>query len=230
MDDWLKQQDNLLSLVMHEIRGPLSMMLNSSYLLKNSCLDSPDSQRNIEIIERQVRKLDEIMNSIAILIRCKLGKQPIRKCRISSTQLIEESLDICQANIQIKGIEVEVTGAKKDIFIFGSSRLLCQALVNLIENAVKFSSCSSIIEISKAIKCGKCLITVRDNGIGMRYDQAKSVFDPYVQSTTTAGGLGLGLFIVKEIVELHGGKVEVHSEGVGKGSEFRILIPTAKDS
>lgn len=148
VEEWLKNQNNLLSLLMHEIRGPLSTLATSSYLLRKGGLDHTSNPRILDTIDRQIRHLNALMESITELTRYRLEKSTIPQSVIPVQQVLGDALENCQHSLAQKSIKVSLNQPQQNLRVSGSQGLLCQIFVNLIRNAAKFSSRNSSLEIS----------------------------------------------------------------------------------
>jgi signal transduction histidine kinase/CheY-like chemotaxis protein len=228
-----RRKDQFLAMLGHELRNPLAPIRNAVEILRHSeaaSVDSadisPDQAR--EMIERQVAHMTRLIDDLLDVSRIANGKIRLRKERCDLTAIVAATIDDYRSVIEQSRLELVVDVPGHPLWTQGDPTRLSQILGNLIHNAHKFTDEAGHIVVSlRAERDGRtALLTVRDSGIGMDRDTLRSVFDAFSQADRSLdrsrGGLGLGLALVKGLVELHGGTVCVSSEGLGRGTEFRV--------
>src|SRR6185437_4507776 len=174
-----------------------------------------------------VRLVDDLLD----VSRISQGKLQLRKERLSLAAVVSNALEVCEALVKQQDHELTVTLPEEPLYVDADKTRLAQALCNLLSNAVKYSDRGSRIWLTAERQGDEAVIRVKDAGVGIPPDMLPRVFDLFTQVDRSLeksqGGLGVGLTIVKRLVELHGGTIEARSEGYGKGSEFIIRLPVA---
>lgn len=224
-------KDEFLATVSHELRTPLNAIVGWSGMLASNQLDSKSAAKAIETIERNAKSQTQIIEDLLDVSRIITGKIHLENSLINLDSLVLSAVDSVRPTAETKGINVQTEIESDDIRILGDAERLKQILWNLLTNAVKFTPKGGCVEVKLARIESTVKITVKDDGQGISPQFLPLVFDRFRQAdgTTTRahGGLGLGLSIVRYLVEMHGGSVEAESEGAGKGSVFTINLPVA---
>jgi signal transduction histidine kinase len=225
-----RAKDEFLATLSHELRTPLNAILGWSRLLASGHLDEPTSRRAIEIIERNTRLQAQLIEDLLDISRIITGKLRLEFRAVDVRSILEGAVDSVRPAADAKRIRLECD-------IDGAHAIMCdparmqQVVWNLLSNAIKFTPEQGRVTLQAARSNGTVLITVTDTGVGIAPEFLPYVFDRFRQqdaATTRAhGGLGLGLSIVRHLVELHGGTVEAQSEGAGRGATFEISVPVA---
>jgi signal transduction histidine kinase/ActR/RegA family two-component response regulator len=229
-----RRKDEFLAMLSHELRNPLAPIRNIGYVLSKGHCDLATIRRAGQLVERQAHHLTRLVDDLLDVARITRGRVVLEREKLSLDSLAEAALETVQPLLVARGQTVAVRRAAERIFVDGDRVRLCQALANLLTNASKYSPERSRIDIVIEGNEADAFITVQDPGIGIDPQLLPRLFDPFLQGDhsldRTQGGLGLGLTIVKLLVELHGGSVSVHSVGLGKGSEFKIRLDRAPAS
>ncbi len=224
------RKDEFLAMLAHELRNPLGAVANASYLLEQ--LGPTERQvRPVAIIRRQIQHLVRMVDDLLDVSRITRGKVELRRHGLDLNDVLrnaaESSRPLVEAREQTLGIELPPEPLSLD----GDATRLEQVFTNLLRNAVKFTGRQGRIEIAARRRDGEAVVRVRDDGIGIPADLLPRIFDLFAQGEQgldrTSGGLGIGLTLVRSLVEMHGGRVEARSEGPGKGSEFEVRLPLA---
>jgi signal transduction histidine kinase/CheY-like chemotaxis protein len=222
-------KDDFLATVSHELRTPLNAMLGWVTLLKTGNLDAEAAERALTVIERNARSQAQIIEDLLDVSRIITGRLTLNVQSFNIVQLIETVIQSIQPSVAAKNITVTPHISEDVGLISADSARIQQILWNLLTNAVKFTPNDGQIEISARREDAMLSISVKDTGKGIAPAFLPFVFDRFRQaeSSTTRrfGGLGLGLAIVRHLVELHGGTVSVESRGEGQGAIFTIKIP-----
>lgn len=226
-------KDEFLATLSHELRTPLSAILGWSELLKRR--QSPgDIERGIEVIQRSVRSQMKLIEDLLDVSRINNGKLKVQMKETRLQPIVSASADAVRPAAEAKKITVEVTCHDEHDEIYGDADRLQQVVSNMLGNAVKFTPQNGRVEVSVARSAGNVRVSVRDSGIGINPAFLPYVFDRFRQadssSTRSHSGLGIGLAIVRHIVELHGGKVAAHSDGEGTGATFSFELPLRETS
>jgi PAS domain S-box-containing protein len=224
-----RRKDEFLAMLGHELRNPLAPIKNAVNVMK--ALDSSDSRHKMaqEIIGRQVAHLTRLVDDLLDVSRIVQGKITLKKAPLDLATVLDHGLEASQPLIQARKHKLTVSIPDRPIRLEGDGVRLAQVVSNLLNNAAKYTPEGGRIWLSASLENGQALIRVKDAGEGISRHLLDQVFDLFVQADgsldRTQGGLGLGLTIVKHIVEMHGGRIEARSAGAGKGSEFLVWLP-----
>ena len=224
-----RMKDEFLATLSHELRTPLNTILGWSTLLRRMKPDNADYVKGLETIERNARAQAQIIGDLLEMSRIISGKVQLDVQPVNLNEIIEASLDVIRPSVEAKKIRVRTLLDAKVGRIRGDYNRLQQVLWNLLTNAVKFTPSHGRIDVVMERVNSHVEICVEDSGVGIKPEFLPFVFDRFRQAdastTRTHGGLGLGLSIVKHLVELHGGSARVKSPGEGKGSTFIVTLP-----
>ena len=223
-------KDEFLATMSHELRTPLNAIFGWVTLLRTRRLDEPTQERALETIERNARAQKRLIEDLLDVSRIVTGKVALEILPVNPQRVVEAALETMQPAAQAKGVTVVPlldTGAAT---VRGDFARLQQIVCNLLSNAIKFTPSGGRVEVTLAHRMGEAEISVSDSGQGIKPEFLPLVFDRFRQEDGSIsrrhGGLGLGLAIVRHLVELHAGSVEAFSEGEGKGSRFVVRLPT----
>jgi PAS domain S-box-containing protein len=224
-----RAKDEFLAILSHELRTPLNAMFGWVMMLRSGTLDGATSARGLEVIERNLRLQTQLIEDLLDVSRIVSGKLRLEMCSVDLAPVIEAAIETIGPAARAKAIEL-----RRDIVplvapVVGDPNRLQQIVWNLVSNAVKFTPHLGRVVIRLRELDTEAEITVSDSGKGISADLLPFVFDRFRQadssSTRAHGGLGLGLAIVRHLVELHGGTVGVESEGEGQGATFTVRLP-----
>ncbi len=222
-------KDEFLANLSHELRTPLNAIVGWASMLRNDTLTPAEARRAIEIIDRNAKAQTQLIESVLDVSRIVSGKLQFDSRPVQMEKVIEAAIDSMRPAAAAKNIEFRVHVSSNIPPVSGDFNRLQQVVWNLISNAVKFSPTGTKIEVQLKTADAQVQIVVKDNGEGISADFLPHVFERFRQAdastTKKFGGLGLGLAIVRHLVELHGGTVEVESDGAGKGATFRVTLP-----
>ncbi len=222
-------KDEFLATVSHELRTPLNAILGWSTLLRRLPPGSEDQVRGVETIERNARVQSQIINDLLDMSRIISGKVQLDVQAIDLNDVINAAIDAVKLSIEAKKLRLRVTLDARAGRLRGDPNRLQQVFWNLLTNAVKFTPSGGHINVLMERVNSHVEVTVEDSGMGIQPEFLSFVFDRFRQAdastTRRQGGLGLGLSIVKHLVELHGGQVRVKSAGEGQGATFVIALP-----
>ena len=223
-----RSKDEFLSIVSHELRTPLNAILGWTQMLQSGTLDAEMIQRGIETIGRNARAQTKLIEDILDYTRIISGNLRFEISPVDLSKVIEAALEITAPAACAKDIRLEST-LEPDVFVSGDAARLQQVLWNLLLNAIKFSPKGTSVEVRLRSLESSVEISVRDEGKGISAEFLPHVFERFRQAdnsqTRRHGGLGLGLSIVRHIVELHGGTVRAESPGEDLGSTFTVSLP-----
>jgi len=225
-----QRKDEFLAMLAHELRNPLTPINNAAHILDRLNLEDPRLSWATEIIKRQVKHLTHLVDDLLDVSRIARGKISLKKERIDLVEVIKAVLETARGFILAKQQHLDVCLPEQPILLEGDSVRLSQVLLNLLDNASKYSLEKGQIEVNAQRLGAEVEIRVRDNGTGISPELLPTIFDLFQQGMRTLdrsqGGLGIGLTLVKQLVELHGGQVTASSPGAGLGSTFSIRLPT----
>jgi signal transduction histidine kinase len=226
-----RRKDEFLAMLAHELRNPLGAISNASFLMEQLGPTDPQMARAVSIVRRQIQHLVRLVDDLLDVSRITRGKVELRRERIDLTEVARHAVEMTRPFIDQKGHELRVELPPEPVPLDADATRLEQVLSNLLRNAAKFTEPGGRIDLAVRRDGTEALVSVRDNGIGMAPDLLPRVFDLFVQGEQSldrsGAGLGIGLTLVRSLVEMHGGSVEVRSQGVGKGAEFTVYLPLA---
>lgn len=223
-----RAKDNFLAVLSHELRTPLTPVLMSVESLREDPNLPEDYRRQMEMIQRNIELESSLINDLLDLSRVVSGKMLVSKEEVNLNQLINHISETCRPFIQEKELKFEVELPEQTAFVSGDTARLQQIFLNLLRNAAKFTPEGGQIRLGMDfLPGGQVKIEVQDSGIGVAADFKERMFEAFEQGQAGKehGGLGLGLSIVKQLVELHGGTITVESYLEGAGSTFIVLLP-----
>lgn len=224
-----RQKNQFLALLGHELRNPLTVMRNSIQTLvaEPTLLANTRIQEALILLERQSRHMTHLVNDLLDITRINNGKVVLKRERVLLSRCLDEVMGAHRAALQSRQLQYRILSAERPIFLDADAARLFQVLDNLITNAIKFTEPGGFIEIASHVAGKHAQIRVTDTGIGISPDSIADLFDPFTQvdNSLACHGLGLGLSLVKSLVDLHGGSIHAHSEGEDRGSEFVIHWP-----
>ena len=225
-----RRKDEFLAMLAHELRNPLAPIRNAVQIFRGKGLPVPELQWATEVIDRQVRQLSRLVDDLLDVSRITRGKVELRKETVELSQVIQSAVEASRPLIEKWGHHLTVTLPPEPIPLEADPTRLAQVILNLLNNAAKYTDRAGRIELTAERENGDVLVKVRDNGIGIPPEMLPRVFDLFAQvdpsMERSEGGLGIGLTLVQRLVTLHGGSVEAKSEGPGTGSEFILRLPT----
>jgi len=223
------RKDEFLGILAHELRGPLSPISNAVHVLKLLGPSDPKLRQIADTIDRQVKAIARLLDDLLDLTRVTRGQLSLNIEPVDIASIVEEAVEWNRAEIELKVQQLEVRHALEPITIHGDSVRLVQVVSNLLGNAVKFTDRGGRIWIIVEKLDEQVIVRVRDTGPGLERSELNNIFDLFYQLQRTADragrGLGIGLSLVRRLVEMHGGHVEVFSKGRRCGSEFVFRLP-----
>jgi two-component system CheB/CheR fusion protein len=230
----LEEQDRcrteFLSVLSHELRNPLGPILNALHLLDHTSPGSAPAKNARSIVQRQVEHLTRLVDDLLDVTRISRGKIQLRRQQVDLSDAVSRTVEDHRAVFERREIELEIRLSREQLLIEADPTRLAQIVGNLLQNASKFTHSGGRVIVSTSRAEDFAAISVRDTGVGLPSDMLERVFDPFTQAEDTlhrsSGGLGLGLALVKGLVELQRGRVVARSEGPGTGAEFVVWFPT----
>jgi PAS domain S-box-containing protein len=226
-----RRKDEFLATLAHELRNPLAPIRNSLQILKMPRVDAEMAQQTRDVMERQVHHLVRLVDDLLDVSRVMRGKIELRREPIELATVVARAVEIAQPLIEVQGHTLEIVTPAESLLLDADPVRLAQVFGNLLTNAAKYTEANGHLWLTARREGQAAIVSLRDTGIGITPDMLPHVFELFVQadhaSTRAQGGLGIGLTLVKNLVEMHGGHVEVHSSGLGRGSEFIVQLPLA---
>jgi signal transduction histidine kinase/CheY-like chemotaxis protein len=224
-----RQKNEFLSMLAHELRNPLAPIRNAIEVMKLRGEIPPDLAWARDVIDRQMRQLSRLVDDLLDVSRITRGKIELRKQPIDVGPVVLQAVEASRPFIESKRHELCVAVPDEPIRVIGDAARLAQVLTNLLINAAKYTEEGGRLSLTARREGGEAVLAVRDTGIGIPPDMLAAVFDLFIQVEhsidRSQGGLGVGLTLVKRLVEMHGGSVRASSPGVGQGSEFVVRLP-----
>jgi PAS domain S-box-containing protein len=222
-----QRKDEFLGMLSHELRNPLTPIRNSLGLLNRTAPGGEQDRRARVVIDRQLNQLTRLVDDLLDVTRISRGKIRLQQSRLDFVELVRQTVD--DHRTLLEGRELAVDLPAGSLWVVGDGTRLAQAIGNLLQNAAKFTPKGSKVSVSLACIDGQAVVQVADSGMGIEPDLLPRLFEPFAQGerslARTHGGLGLGLSLVKGLIELHGGTVKGTSEGPGKGARFTLALP-----
>ena len=226
------RKDVFLATLAHELRNPLSAMQNAVTLLQRRTTDETGRTRVSSIMERQLGHLVRLTDDLLDVSRFSTGKLTLRREVLNLDEVLRQAAEACQASIESAGQTFELSVPDPRILVFGDGTRLVQVFCNLIGNASKFTPSGGSIRVVALASDATATVRVQDTGIGLAADELAIIFETFSQLGSplerSNTGLGIGLSLAKQLVELHSGSIAAHSAGRGQGSEFRVELPIAE--
>jgi PAS domain S-box-containing protein len=224
-----RRKDEFLSMLAHELRNPLAPIRNVAQILASGRVDADEVRRTGELLTRQTTQLAHLLDDLLEVARITHGVIQLKKKDILLEDVVDRAIETVQPLLSVKRQTVNHGHAHRPLVVNADAARLSQIFENLLSNAAKYSPDRSIIHVSCSCTAELASVHVRDEGSGIDPQILPHIFDLFMQADRSLdraqGGLGVGLTIVKQLVGMHGGTVEAHSEGLGRGSEFIVRLP-----
>jgi len=224
-----RHKDEFLAMLAHELRNPLAPILNAVQLIRKKPLSDPQLLWSRDLIERQLGHLTRLVDDLLDVSRITRGKINLSRETVEVVDLVARAVETVQPLIVERGHRLTLDVARESIRVFGDPLRLTQAVGNVLSNAAKYTENGGQINLTARQVDGIVEIRVQDTGIGIPSDLQPMIFDMFTQlnhqTGRAQGGLGIGLALVRKLLEMHGGSVTAFSEGNGQGSEFLITLP-----
>jgi signal transduction histidine kinase len=224
-----RQKNEFLAMLGHELGNPLGPMRNALHILNMARSDPKTQDEAKGMIERQVQHLVRLVDDLLDVSRIIRGRIELRRDRLDLAVAIRRAVETAQPLIDANGHVLDVSWPGRPVYVMGDLIRLSQVISNLLGNAAKYSTRPGRIRVALTEGDGEALVAVEDEGDGIPADLLPRIFDLFVQGDRTLarsqGGLGIGLTLVRRLIEMHGGEVAVESRGVGHGSQFTIRLP-----
>ncbi|MFY0526837.1 response regulator [Archangium gephyra] len=229
-----RRKDLFLAMLAHELRNPLAAITTAVSILERRATVDPKDGRMVSIIQRQTNHLARLVDDLLDVSRLTRGKVELRQARVDLRGVLEQVLTVFRPQAEGKQLKLESSLPPVPLWMEADTTRLVQVFTNLLDNAMKYTNegGSILVKAERLLSedgSASARVRVKDTGIGIRAEVLPSVFELFSQADEslerTRGGLGIGLTLVHNLVEMHGGRVEAHSEGPGRGSEFVVWLP-----
>jgi two-component system CheB/CheR fusion protein len=224
-----RRKDAFLSTLSHELRNPLAPLANAMQLIRLSSLPGSDIDYPLRVIERQTELLRRLVDDLLDMTRIGAGKIELERQPMVLQELLRDSLDDVRPLVEERRHTVNLIVPDEPLRLVADAGRLRQVFVNLLTNAAKYTPPGGNIAVQATLEGHEAVAKVSDDGLGIPHDMLPRIFDLFTQVESSRpfarGGLGIGLALVRDLVALHGGTVQVRSEGSGKGSNFIVRLP-----
>lgn len=226
-----RRKDEFLAVLGHELRNPLGAILTAVRMLQLKGPPEPQLQKLRDTILRQTLQLSKLVDDLLDVGRIDTGKLRLDKQRVELNAIVKDAVDACTSLIDERHHTLTVVLSPTPVIVEVDGARIVQVICNLLNNAAKYQKEGGHVEVTASAESGAAVIRVRDDGVGIAPEMIDRIFERFVQIGSSQhrdlGGLGIGLSLVKAVVELHGGSVQARSAGVGRGSEFVVTLPVA---
>jgi CheY-like chemotaxis protein len=232
-EEALRQADQrkteFLALLGHELRNPLSPISTASELLARTLTDESHARTAVDMIKRQAAQLTRLVDDLLDVGRITQGRITLKRAPVDLASVVAQAVETAEPELRRKQHRVSVVGGYEPLYVNGDFARLVQCVVNLLTNAIKYTDSHGHIRVETRAEGSGALIEVSDTGVGIAPELLPRVFDLFVQADRTLdraqGGLGIGLSVVRRLIEMHDGTVTARSAGLGHGSTFEIRLP-----
>lgn len=229
-----RRKDEFLATLSHELRNPLAPLRNALHVLRHADADGPTFEKAHDVAERQVRHLARLVDDLLDISRITRGKVELRRAPVDLASAVAEAVETVRPLVEARRHELSVLLPAETLRLEADPIRLEQVLANLLTNAAKYTEPGGRIWLTAERDDSEVVLRVRDTGVGIPAAMLARVFDLFTQvegsSEHSQGGLGIGLTLVRSLVEMHGGNVEARSEGLGQGSEFVVRLPALPET
>jgi PAS domain S-box-containing protein len=224
-----RQKDEFLAMLAHELRNPLAPLRNASELLAMTARDEPRTQFSVDVIKRQVTQLTRLVDDLLDVSRITQGRIELTREPLELGAVIAQAMEAVEPLLRDKRHRVSVVSGSRPLHINGDNARLVQCVSNVFTNAAKYTDRDGEIRVHSYADGAAAVIEISDNGMGIPAELLPRIFDLFVQGDRaldrSQGGLGIGLSVVRRLVEMHGGQISARSAGAGQGSSFAIRLP-----
>ncbi|HEY3414818.1 MAG TPA: PAS domain-containing protein [Armatimonadota bacterium] len=222
-------KNEFLAMLGHELRNPLAAISNAGELIRLHGNADPSLQRTLEVVERQTHHMARLVDDLLDVSRITQGKIELRRENIDIRPIVSQAVQTAQPLINARRHVIDVRMPELPLYVWADPVRMAQVLSNLLSNAAKYTEPGGRIAVTVDGEGPECIVRVQDTGVGISADMLENVFDLFAQGDRALDrdqrGLGIGLTVAKNLVQLHGGSVTARSEGIGKGAEFVIRLP-----
>jgi PAS domain S-box-containing protein len=236
LQDADRRRNDFLAALSHELRNPLMPIVTSLCILEHAEPGGDESRRAQAVARRQVEQLARLVDDLLDITRITRNKIQLQPQRLDLNELVSQTVEDYQPQFERGEVSLELTPAAAPVYLFADGNRLAQVIGNLLHNALKFAGRrgAARVQVTTDLDALRAVVRIGDAGIGMTPAMLSRLFEPFSQADSaldrTNSGLGLGLAIAKNLVELHGGDISVRSDGLGKGAEFTVRLPLTLES
>ena len=224
-----RQKNEFLAMLAHELRNPLAPVRNSAELLARTMPTDPRTENAINMIKRQVTQLTRLVDDLLDVSRITQGRIELKRQPLEIGAILAQAMETVEPLLREKRHQVSITSSYEALHVNGDAARLVQCVVNVLTNAAKFTDAGGKIRVEARAEDTAAVIEITDSGVGIPSELLPRIFNLFVQSDRTLdrsqGGLGIGLSVVKRLVEMHNGQVSARSAGAGEGATFEIRLP-----
>jgi signal transduction histidine kinase/ActR/RegA family two-component response regulator len=229
-----RRKDEFLATLAHELRNPLAPIRTGIDLMRLGGVHDPKTREVLDMLDRQLQQITRLVDDLLDVSRVTRGKVRLQLQSIDLLAVVARAVEMSQPLLNVHSHQLEVTLPAGSLLLRADPARLAQVFSNLLNNAAKYSEEGGHITLAVTMEDDEAVVRVRDKGHGITNEMLQHIFDLFVQDdrslTRSDGGLGIGLTLVRSLVEMHGGTVQVDSEGLGKGSEFVVRLPLASEA
>jgi two-component system, chemotaxis family, CheB/CheR fusion protein len=227
-----RRKDEFLAILAHELRNPLAPMTLALTVMSSHHLENEELQWTRGVLARQLAQLTRLVDDLLDISRITRGQINLEMRPVDLREVVARATETSRPAIEVRVQKLSLELGDQPLLVSGDVVRLAQVIANLLNNAAKYTGVGGSIRLAAGHEQGEVVLRVTDNGLGMQPDMVDQVFEPFVQLEEARryaqGGLGIGLTLVRRVVEMHGGRVEAHSAGVGHGSQFIVRLPQAQ--
>jgi len=225
----VRRRDEFLATLSHELRNPLAAIVNAAVVMGQRNTEQGSSEAALQVIERQTRQMARLLEDLLEVSRITQNKIELRRQIMDARSVVRDAVAVSQERVAARQLTLRVELDEEPVLLDVDAARLQQVVVNLLDNACKYNLAGRSVIVRLRKGPSDALLTVSDDGIGIAPEVMRTIFDPFVQGATTldrtGGGIGVGLAVVRSLVEMHGGTVTAHSDGLGHGSVFSVRLP-----
>ena len=223
-------KERFLATLLHELRNPLAPIANATEILARCGRDPHAVNAASGVIARQLKQLTRLVNDLLDVSRIARGKVELQKASTDLREVVATATEAANPLVELRKQQLTIHGPPSAVIVDADAVRLCQVMTNLLLNAAKYTNAGGSIAVFIESREDAAVVRVRDDGIGMSTELLPRIFDLFAQahfgaSDTSMGGLGIGLAVSRELVQLHGGSLSAYSDGPGRGSEFVVRLP-----
>jgi signal transduction histidine kinase len=223
------QNDDFLATLAHELRNPCAAIVAAAAILQQRITGDVHASHAIDVIVRQSHHVSRLVDDLLDIARIDRGKLQLQRQLVDLRTVVAETIETRRPQIERRGQVLTIELGGQPMWVDADAIRLAQVVSNLVDNAAKYTPEKGRISVAVTAECDEVVVAVRDSGVGVPADRAQSIFEPFTQlpesRESSAGGLGLGLALVRRLTELHGGAVKVVSAGKDQGSCFTVRLP-----
>ena len=223
------RKNEFLAMLGHELRNPLAPIRNAVKIMKQRGSNDPDLCWARDVVDHQVRQMSQLVDDLLEISRVTSGKVRLQQEPVDVATIVAFAVETSRPTIDAQGHRFSIALPTRPVMVYADSLRMAQVLSNLLNNAAKYTKPGGQIRLAAKVEGESAVFRIRDNGIGIAPEMLSTIFELFTQVDHSLdhseGGLGLGLTVVKSLVEMHGGSVEAQSKGLGRGSEFIVRLP-----